>query len=1741
VRSGFVPHRLLFIDLSIAMDKTVDLTRLQRIKLRSFAKRDSYAAHIRSLYDLAQQAKFNSDVAPQLVVAGSKLDMYWTNFRVEDEAFLEVLCDLDQLSEYSSDFSVEISGLVDFTKAVIAQYEEDKKNAIVDAMRDTSALHDSLRSGDFRRLPEIPLPHFNGDIHQWPAFRDRFDALVAQRSTLTNIEKFYYLVGCLQGSAVDIIRGIPVSGSTYELAWAALVARFDKPRLVASALIDKLLQAPISTSEGLMELNKFLTLFDEGVSVLKSLKIPDLGNFILFSLAARCLPASCRTLFESQLSTDFPSIEDLLLFVKSRATVLERVQGVPCPPIASVAKLKQRVHVVQTSIRTPSNTPHTSLVSTTLKNSLNSSCLYCQNSHTIDVCRKFGSLSADERNKWAFAQRICFSCFGNDHWANRCKTHTKCSICSRRHHTLLHPSTTDTVPASSSTPPVSSASLLSGHDSPSVMLGTALVHIRDRSGVYQSARALVDSASQISAITVACAKRLGLRWSRWTAPITGLSGVPVVEVQGRVECRIVPRFASEPVLLVQAWVLSSITGDLPRCPLEPSVKDKYSNLALADPNFHITSPIELLLGADLFPSVMSGRQVVIDQALPTAFSSCFGWILIGPIAPVKESDSQPAVVSLLISVESLVDRFWHIEEPEAAPLEFTDAGQCESIFRENFSRDTSGRFSVPLPFRIQMRDDLFTGSRAVAIKRFDRLERKLSSDDQLRAQYNAFMAEYADLGHMTVATSPGRYFIPHHAVINGSDKIRVVFDASAQCPDGSSLNKLLFSGPKLQQEIIDVLTRFRLFRHAFTADVCKMYRQIMVLPEFRAFQHIFWRPSPHEELIEYELNTVTYGVNCAPFLALRVLQEIADVDCVDLPRAQSALRYQTYVDDICYGADHVDEALAAQADLNFALAGAGLELRKWASNTDAVLQTIPNEFRVSKSVTFADDASGDTKVLGLFWQTGGDYFTCEPRLESPIVFTKRGILSLTARFFDPLGLFAPAIFLAKHIMQRTWQAACTWDSPLPLDIHQEWAQFVEELPTLSSVRVPRYFHTTAGSTCSLYGFCDASQRGYAAVVFLRVHDIPKESAITLIGTKTKLAPITRLTVPRLELNAAVLLARWMRRIHSLLSTHVNIIDTHAWTDSRVVLSWLTISHEAFKQYVSNRVHQIQTLLPSCQWRYVKSEENPADCASRGLMPSALPQHKLYWHGPSFLLTPPHQWGSDVERLSYSDLPEGKFVAPVVCVSEATPEWFTRFSSYDNLIRVVSRILRFVARCRRIHVDPNHVLTRDELDAARRVVVLASQRSTFDTLFGDLKRGNRIRSRPLARLSPFIDSDGVIRVGGRLRRSALPYDSKHPILLSKTSYLSLLVCRHWHKVTCHSGPRLMTALISRQFWIVSMRSVIYSVITKCTHCVRIRALNPHPRMADLPDARVHQCRPFSRVGIDYAGPIVVREHRLRKSRTYKTYIAVFVCLGVKAVHLELVTDLSTEAFLAAFERFAARRGLPTDIYSDCGTNFVGANRQLRQLVNCDASQPIITAAVSSCNWHFSPPSAPHFGGLWEAAVRSAKRLLTNIVGVHILTYEEFTTVLCRIEAVLNSRPLTPLSTDPHDLESLTPGHFLVGQPLLTIPPRTIDAPTRSIRDRWKLLEQCHQAFWRRWSTEYLQTLHERTKWTDTQPNVQLNTMVTIRDTTAPPLEWRLGRVIELLPGLDGVVRVVRVRTSRGIVTRPVSKIVVLPTQ
>jgi len=408
----------------------------------------------------------------------------------------------------------------------------------------------------------------------------------------------------------------------------------------------------------------------------------------------------------------------------------------------------------------------------------------------------------------------------------------------------------------------------------------------------------------------------------------------------------------------------------------------------------------------------------------------------------------------------------------------------------------------------------------------------------------------------------------------------------------------------------------------------------------------------------------------------------------------------------------------------------------------------------------------------------------------------------------------------------------------------------------------------------------------------------------------------------------------------------------------------------------------------------------------------------------------------------------------------------------------------------------------------------------------------------------MTSDGIIRVGGRLHKSTLEFNAC-PILLSRGHELAKRIIEQEHVRNAHAGVQATMATVRQRFWPLSLRSSVRKIIQNCVTCFKAKPALSEAIMGSLPVGRVTVSRPFYHCGVDYAGPLMLREGKRRNARLSKAYISIFVCFATKAMHIELVSDLTSSVFIAALKRFSARRGKPAFMYSDNGTTFVGAQGQLKQFfdfLKSEETQSEIKHFLreQSTSWSFIPPNAPHFGGLWEAAVKSAKIHLNRIVGKAHLTFEEMSTVLYEIEAILNSRPLTPLSEDPNDLACLTPGHFLVGTSLNSFPYEYLEDISENRLLRWQRVEQIRQHFWRRWSSEYLQSLQERNKWRINKGRqLKLNQLVLLKQQGLAPLQWLLGRVEKIHPGPDGQIRTATIKTASGSFLRPLTKIAILP--
>ncbi|XP_044749748.1 uncharacterized protein LOC123310348 [Coccinella septempunctata] len=1491
------------------------------------------------------------------------------------------------------------------------------------------------------RLPKISLPTFGGILKEWPNYRDLFVSLVDKNSSLSNIEKFQYLLSSTSNDALEIVKGITLSGENYPIAFNSLLKRYNNKRLLAVSYWNEIFRFPKLEKENFIVLRKLLSVFSENLAALDNLDFPvDEWDFPLFNILLEKIDPKTRTKFELDHSKiELPKYTELVDFLTNHCKALEAVE------FSNDKSLVQKG---------PSVSSH--------KGGRNSSRVsFVANTNSMD------------KNQCVFSEILVTDSYGNK----------------------------------------------------------------------QKIRALLDNASQASFITTKCLNKLGLRYSPLATSIHGIGSSPPVLPKGCVTCTIGSCYDANCEIQVDAFVLPRICSDMPNFKFRSVNWPHISCLKLADPKFHYSRSIDMLLSADIFARILVPGKVENNIEEPIAINTLFGWILTGRIRSENSSVLDSVHLSSFLvsnsadneSLENTLKRFWELERiPEHNVISEEDR-VCERIFTETTTRDVDGRYIVDLPFISQFKPS-FNDSREIALRRFFSLENRLYKSDDLRRQYGEFMHDYLNSGHMSLASDSidcsECYYLPHHCVFkldSSTTKLRVVFDASQKCSSGFSLNDLLYAGPKLQNDLVNLLVRFRTNPIAFVADIKQMFRQILVSPKYRNYQRIFWRDSKDESVKEYTLNTVTFGVTCSPFLANRTIKQLAVDEGCNFPLVVSILKDDIYIDDILSGSDSLENSRIIVEQLINIFNKAGFPLRKWASNCSALLDFLPDESKLTP-LDFDDDSI--VKVLGLRWNPAKDTFCYSVNILSRKC-TKRSILSELARIFDPLGFLAPLTFFSKYLTQTLWTLGLDWDDVPPPVIVSRWDQYKSELHCLETFEIPRFLGIIRRESCELHGFCDASEKGFAGVVYLRVKISDSEFESTLVLAKTKVAPLKKVSIPRLELCAAVLLSNILDYIQSIFSSIFTITRTFAWSDSKVALCWIKSPPTRWKTFVGNRVASIQEKIsPNC-WHHISGSENPADIASRGCLPSELINNSLWWAGPSFL--------------------KGVFSVPEVIAGDFSSDEFfgeQKLHSFniqfeDNIVlslldkhsflskiqSIVAYLYRFSHNAMKNRTKINGFLTIKELNMALNVIIRNVQGTVFAEEINRLKL-NLPLSKTLRKLTPFICNSGLLRVGGRLINAKFSYDRKFPILLPRQHRLTKLLIESFHRKYMHPGPRTLQHLISQQYWILSPRRAIRGVISKCVQCFRANPRTFQPLMGNLPSFRISQVKPFSCIGIDFGGPFYIKSSRLKGAKIQKAYLCLFVCCATKALHLELASDLSTDCFLAAFRRFIGRRGRVSYVHTDGGTNFVGAANYIKNIMKD-------VAAAEKIEWAFNPPATPHFGGLSEGGIKSVKTHLFRVIGEQILTFEEFNTLLVQIEAVLNSRPLTELSPDPNDLSVLTPGHFLTMEPLSSLPDPDL-APLNIKRlDRWQLLTRLHQDFWRRWHNEYLHTLNQRLKWTDNTVGINVGDLVLLKDEKLPPLKWKTGRITELYPGKDGVIRVASVKTTDGHYKRGLTKLCPLP--
>ncbi|XP_048481684.1 uncharacterized protein LOC119693389 [Plutella xylostella] len=1655
-------------------------------------------------------------------------------------------------------------------KDMLLQLREKNKDS------DASTSKETCTDGQVK-LPSIQLPTFSGKYEEWPTYHDLFTTLVHNNTSISQVQKLHYLKTSVSHEAEVLLRHIQVTESNYTQAWDILKNRYGNKRLIVSSLLKRLFNQRKISVQSAGSIKILLDTTTECINNLKNQKVStDSWDPVIIFLIVQKLDSESHKEWEQYAYKEdpeaLPSWSDMKKFLESKFRTLELVT----PSSSAPATEKRTATVIR------ERTYH---VSTTEKK-----CIMCKDNHTLCHCKEFTKMDPEARSTYVKDNRLCFNCLVPGHSSMKCKLPMSCRICNRRHHSLLHENRSNE-PVSSSSKSTTLASqhvveekeedevqvnsMMASHINTKrgvALLATAIVEATNEQGLTIPLRALIDQGSEASFISENAAQLLKLKRQPMKGNVLGV-GSTKTSINQLVQLRISSRLKTETCLSIQAYVIKkNITAKIPKKKIQIQQWPHLEGLELADPSYCMPGDIDLLLGVREYATILKSEFIKGPPGTPSAQRTSLGWILFGEVNENPQEDTF-LVMHHKIDIDDMLKSIWEIETDNKRYLTRNEK-RCEEIYETTTTRNEEGRYIVKLPFKNDSPLVSEANSKQIATQRFMQLERKFRRASDLKEEYTKVINDYIEQEHMERIPEKEKdikksVYLPHHAVVRDdkeTSKTRVVFDAACKNSNNVSLNDELLVGPQLQEDLRNLLTRWRMKRICFMADIKQMYRQILVSKDDADYQRLIWRPNENNELEEYRLRRVTFGTSPAPYLAVRTLHQVANDEGKECKQATESIKTNFYMDDFLDGADSVNDAVKLAQEVTEILKKGGFLLTKWSSNDIEFMKSIDEDQRsVNAQVNLNLD--GTVKALGIVWNLSQDTFQYNLRPSQPLsIITKRSILSDIQKLFDPLGWIAPSTVMAKLLIQNLWLEKIGWDDKVSDELEERWKQIRNDFTNVNEIQMKRWLGVTETNKkkIQMHGFSDSSMKAYGAVIYVRIETEDNEIETRLIAARTRVAPLKTISLPRLELCGALLLSKLMKQFGQAM--RIPTTDMYAWTDSQIVIAWLSGEPNRWKPFVANRVVEIVENLNNNQWYHVQSKENPADLTSRGMLLSELKQCDLWWKGPKWLteteieMSKPEITKTELEKrktkevctLTKEEDLESKKEKVYTNLNVTTEksnieekpltEQFEQFENLKQLIRSISLCRRFL-NYKKVK-DTELPFTTEELENTLRTCIKLSQTEEFGEEIDKLKMKKQVKNTSkLKSLNPYLDEHQILRVGGRLQHANISYESKHPIILGNKNCLTNLIVADAHLKTLHGGVQLTMSYLRSKYWIVRTKGLVKSHIHKCLTCAKHSAIAKKQIMGELPKVRVTPARAFIRSGVDFAGPFHVLFSKGRGAKTNKAYIAIFICMATKAIHLELVGDMTSQSFIGAFKRFVARRGICSDLWSDQGRNFVGANKELQeawQEAKLEFTGEIEDSLASDgTQWHFIPAYIPNMGGLWEAGVKSIKHHLKRILTTN-LTFEEMTTVLCEIEACLNSRPLCPIDeADTDNMDILTPGHFLIGEAPRAIPTPNLNNTKISTLSRWQHTQKLVQDFWKRWVQEYLTRLQQRPKWMNKQDEFKTGQIVLIKNDNLPPGKWALGRITDKHPGPDGYTRVYSVKSGDSVIKRSVTKLCYLP--
>ena len=1602
------------------------------------------------------------------------------------------------------------------------------------------------------RLPKLLLPTFSGDPLQWQTFWDSFNAAINSNPSLSGVQKFNYLRTQLHGDAARVIAGFPLTDLNYEHSVTLLKERFGQSYKLVNAHMEALLNLG-KPSNSLSGLQAFYDSIEKHMRALSSLgKSSDSYGSLLTSSILAKLPIETKKHMAREHGNIEWNIDDVLAGTLKEIQILEMSQ--------CTGKSMSLDNTMPTTGTFHASTERTSRGHDEQQKK-EPMCVFCKGNHKPIKCNKV----IDPKERLAIVRRdnLCYNCLAK-HKAAQCHSKFTCRECRKRHHTsLCHafvvsdvqsppinnpPQPVNTVQASTQQPSpetsLTTMTPLSAHYTSVCLLKTAIATVSSDT-VTAAGNILFDEGAQRSFVTQQLANHLHLQPTHRETVSVSSFGAQVSSPNSLEVTTLFVRTLSGNHIPISVLIVPKLAAPI-RNSVRTCLKDLpyLKDLPLAHP---VTSDenfdISVLIGADFYWQFVQDH--IVRGKGPTAVQSHLGYLLSGPLPlsrPMETTNLHIAILSCTNAAEG-TEAFWESESIGTLPIGQTpDDIFLRQYMHTHITTQPDGKYSLRFPWK-ETHPPL-PSNYAICSKRTRSLALRLAKTPGLLKMYGGIIEEQEKRGFIekvnNISDQHDVHYIPHHPVRKDSTTtpIRIVYDCSCkQSPDAPSLNDCLHPGPPFLNDLCAILLRFRQHNFAFSADIEKAFLHIYLDKADRdstRFLSLSNHMDEHSPFVTYRFRVVLFGATSSPFMLNAALT--FHLTKYASPVSKDLLN-NLYVDNVLSGCATKPAVLDFFNKSRSLLGSAGFNLRSWSSNCSD-LQALASKQHVSES-------SNPVKVLGVYWDTKSDQLFLSPCIATTTlpITTKREILRWSSGIFDPLGFISPVTIRAKLFLQQLWQEHVNWDSPLNTELSTEWHTIAVNITDAATFPLSRKYAACVPlskiTKTVLHVFADASLKAYGAAAYLQQNNQPA----SFVMSKSRAAPLKPITLPKLELMAAVLAARLSNFVRTSLSVNCTI---YLWSDSQIVLYWIA-SQKKLKPFVDHRVSEIRSI--STNWKYCPSADNPADLLTRGLSAQQLASAVLWQQGPSWL--PFHDqwptWDRSSEALLthlQEELDNNSIEQILAHCAHTSPFKFSnvmdisKYSSLQRLLAVTAYVFRFVNTTRQLCHSTGH-LTPSELSKAKLKWLHTIQKEVFPEEIANLKSQSDNRLSLVRQLRLFLDDKELLRCGGRIHNAPLSELTKFPYLLPSKHHFTKLIILHTHIQQHHSGVNATLTTIRQQYWIPSGRQRIRSLLRTCVVCKKTAGRPyPAPDPPPLVKCRVDTAHPFEVTGVDFTGALYVR----CSAGEQKVYVCLFTCAVSRAVHLEIVIDLTLECFLQAFRRFTSRRSLPRVMMSDNATTFLAAGEELQSLLSSAALADNL--ARRGVEWRFIPKRAPWFGGFWERLIGLTKSAMKRVLGRTHATLESLRTLVTEVEAVLNNRPITYSSPDVDDPCPITPAHLLYGRPIVTLPHYDVTTdeitdPTYSddteVRRRAKAQAAILNHFWSRWSKEYLTALREfhRTTGNNVQ-TASVGDVVQIHD-DSPRIQWRLGVIEQLNKGADGFVRSVQLRTSTGKTNRPITKL------